>query len=483
MDVEVTDLPGLTWDIESTPSLSRQTIASLLEQQDFHLEHFVGHSATTASTLSEHDHMVNLSQTFFQQHHHFLPCIHQSSFLSRLNHDTDWADSSPLVWSIMAVAALNTSSTVVQSKSVAWQEKALQLYEQSVYSNGEPLRDLQAAIWIIYLHYRSGHIIKAAMHLSQAYSLACIHGLNRIDDDRKPSYLNVPVKGVIEEEECRSTMWALFILDRQINYLHGLHFVVNDRLFYVNFPAESLALPNSMEAGTRGTEQFRRKLTTFTAPSNPHGVPITQLVQKAVVLLGRIVEYHNIVPLDADLKERADEVLYLQSTVARFWLSLPQSTSNIVDSPPEDLPYAIWINILLHLCSVLLNYPTSVCGKTEGLPSNFGKDADANAGFLRGFKSVQSIIQVVKSTASVSQHLTSNPLLASAYFLCSRFLITRWRQTQEPSHRLDVDLMITLFDRMSDMGTVLAQRYKEIVMRELDNHGPTGSLNHLPIGG
>lgn len=112
---------------------------------------------------------------------------------------------------------------------------------------GNVLRNIQAAVWNIYLQFIEGDILQASLRLSQAYTLACMHGFNRIDDDRKPAHLRIPLAHAMEEEECRWTMWALFLLDRHINYLHGVHFVVNDCIFYVNYPCNNLANSLSLE--------------------------------------------------------------------------------------------------------------------------------------------------------------------------------------------------------------------------------------------
>lgn len=211
------------------------------------------------------------------------------------------------------------------------------------------------------------------------------------------------------------------------------------------------------------------------------GVPTVRLLQKAIVLLGRITEYGNFVPLDSNQKQRADEFRELQSSLTRFWLSLPESLSSITNTPPKDVPHTTWLIIILHTCSILLDYPTSVCGKSGGVLKNFVSDAGESRGFLQAFNSVQAIIDVVKQTSSVSASSLVNPFLAPSYFLCCRFLLARWRQTQKQSHRFDVDLLVALFDRMSEMGIQLSQRFKELVEQDLQNDGqivedPTGVL-------
>ena len=254
--------------------------------------------SSPGGSMASEAQIVELAQIFFEQDHSILPCINQRSFMDRLN-DISWAGSSPLVWTILSVAARRHNVAAIQNQHKAWHQKALQLFDKSVESQvctelhafrlvhsasitknyalayfqvlshfirkansfqGNTLQDLQAAIWNIYLHYIAGNSVKASLLLAQAYTLACLFGLTRIDDDRKPSHVNLPFSNATEEEECRSTMWALFILDRHNSFLHGLHFAVNDRLFYVDYPRDvsQTGLSTGTEVRFHITQVFRQ---------------------------------------------------------------------------------------------------------------------------------------------------------------------------------------------------------------------------------
>jgi hypothetical protein len=108
------------------------------------------------------------------------------------------------------------------------------------------LRDAQAAVWNACYDYIQGELLQATSRIAQGFSVACMHGLNRIDDDYKPLHLILPLNGAVEEEECRWTMWAFYLFDRQVNYLHGVHFAVNDRIFMVEYPCSSLYEPSEV---------------------------------------------------------------------------------------------------------------------------------------------------------------------------------------------------------------------------------------------
>ncbi|EED21578.1 conserved hypothetical protein [Talaromyces stipitatus ATCC 10500] len=435
-------------------------------------------SSPTSSVLPSQSQLLELTRIFFQQHHPLLPCIHAQAILDRIS-DPQWAESSPLMWSILATVARSSEAIEILAQRKMWYERAMFLYERSVVSNGDVLRNVQAAVWNVYLQFMEGDILQASLRLAQAYTLACMHGFNRIDDDRKPTHVKIPLAHAMEEEECRWTMWAFFLLDRHINYLHGVHFVVNDHMFYVNYPCNNLANSPSIEIAD--AELFSRDLELWSLtlpPGKSSGMPITRLFQKAVVLLGRIVEYENIVPIDADQKQRAAEYLKLQSTLVQFWIPVSTHLSNAFHDP-----YVTWLNIILHTCSILLNYPVSVCGKTDGLPSKFAQGSANHQGFLRAFRGVQAIVDLLKQLLTANQSLSTllNPLLAPSYFLCCRFLVARWRQTHDESYRIQWGLVVDLLGRMADKGFHLARLFKDTVARDVQTGGPAGPLVHLGL--
>lgn len=145
------------------------------------------------------------------------------------------------------------------------------------------MQDLQASIWCVFSLYSSGEITKAVLLLAQAYTLACLHGLNRLDDPVP----NIPVAlrfSSIEEEECRCTLWALFVLDRHINYLAGRHFVIDDTLWCVNYPLDDRSLQHGIRPVSFAlhtlfdslTDQFHQGPRTFQPWPGGHNSRQTQ---------------------------------------------------------------------------------------------------------------------------------------------------------------------------------------------------------------
>lgn len=229
------------------------------------------------------------------------------------------------------------------------------------------MRDLQAAVWCVLSHYILGDITKAVVLLAQAYSLACLNGLNRLDDPNP----NVPWTvrfSSLEEEECRGTLWALFVLDRHINHLMGRNFVIDDVQWCVDYPLDDWSLQHGLRSEP---EHYDRNLAALASEKAniPIGASLVRLVCKASAMLGRIVTYKSINPMPADadgIQKRLTDFHELQSALACFWVSLPACVHNVAEVPPENVDHSVWLLITLHTCSTLLFYTTDVERRSPG---------------------------------------------------------------------------------------------------------------------
>ncbi|KAF7134199.1 hypothetical protein CNMCM5793_005927 [Aspergillus hiratsukae] len=326
---------------------------------------------------------------------------------------------------------------MVSSQAGIFLQTAVDSLAQSPILQENVLRDLQAAVWCVFSLYHSGAITKAVMLLAQAYSLACLNGLNRLDDSN-PNMLATMRFSPLEEEECRCTLWALFILDRHINHLMGRHFVIDDTLWCVNYPLDNQSLQNDLRVDPEGYDQDLAALASEKT-NVPIGASLTRLVCKASVILGRIVTYKNIKPMPTDpdgAQSRLAEFHELQSALACFWLSLPACVHNVAEVPPENVDQAVWLLIVVHACSTVLFYITDVERRGPGIS---GLVIDA----------------------------VLNPMLAPSYFMCCRFILAQWRLSQQRSYRLDLNLVLKLLERMAQGQAQLPRIYKDIIDQEM----------------
>lgn len=190
-----------------------------------------------------------------------------------------------------------------------------------------------------------------------------------------------------------------------------------------------------------------------------------RLIFKASVLLGRIIVHHNNLHPPSDQEQRATDFACLENALARFCLVAPQPLSSTRQVFPPDLLQVIWLNFLLHTCTVLLYHPTS----TNPTPSSIaGNNSPKDCpGFLRCLNAMRSTLRMIKEASNYSIQSLLNPLVVPTYFLCSRFLAISWLESKDQAQRDDIDLILMLLDRVADSWGPLAAKYRTSVLHDL----------------
>lgn len=336
------------------------------------------------------------------------------------------------------------------------------------------MRDLQAAVWCIFSLYYSGQITKAVILLAQAYSLASLNGLDKLDAPN-PNIPRTIRFSPLEEEECRGTLWALFILDRHINYLMGRHFVIDDMQWCVNYPLDDRSLQHGFRPEA---EHYNRGLAALTSekPNIPIGASLSRLICKASVILGRIVTYKSInpMPTGADATQsRLADFHELQSALACFWMSLPACVHNVAEVPSENVDQSVWLLITLHTCSTLLFYITEAERRSPG-SANLPTERE---NFVCSYKSVNKIVAALRQISGLVTDAVLNPMLSSSYFLCCRFILEQYRLSQQQSYRLDLNLVLKLLERMAEKQAQMPRIYKDIIDKELGRDIQVAGVN------
>lgn len=205
---------------------------------------------------------------------------------------------------------------------------------------------------------------------------------------------------------------------------------------------------------------------------------MTRLVCKTLVILGRIAEHKSISPMPtgAEGQRRLSEFRELQSALACFWVILPSCVHNVAEVPAENVLHSVWLLIILHQCATVLFYIT----EPERRAGNVVLTSDRD-NFSCAYKSVDKVVNALRVISGLVVTPVLNPMLASAYFLCCRFILVQARVSQQQSYRLDLSLLLKLLERMAEGGqTQLPLIYKDIidleVMREAQGGGTYQSL-------
>lgn len=203
---------------------------------------------------------------------------------------------------------------------------------------------------------------------------------------------------------------------------------------------------------------------------------------KLAVLLGRIVAYNNS-PIPATDPQEFES---LETTLARFRLSLPRKYRSIVGLNPKDITHVTQLNLLLHVCTILLHHPTVPVYPqqqdsldTRESPSSSSAIEDDSVeppAFVRCLSAVNNILNLLKTVINAVEPSTSlvdidalqNPFITSALFLSARILTVRWLENgRDKATRAEIDLVLAVFERLKECWPELAGRYKELVMCDL----------------
>lgn len=240
-----------TMDTHHSGDISSTTSANSTEQENSH------HPANPAKArkispakpaqgafsdglIPSNQQILELVEIFFTGYHHFLPCIHQKSFVDRIKRGSIQSD--PLLLVILAVAAPAHSDHQIQALQDRWLARAKHLFDKDLNTNTLPTQSLQAAAWMIFCAYVSGDLTEAWFFLGKACRLAHFLGFDRVDCGRSERLISMApqTRDAIELEERRKTIWALFFLDRSLSCLAGFSLAIDDRHFDVNFPIEEV---------------------------------------------------------------------------------------------------------------------------------------------------------------------------------------------------------------------------------------------------
>ncbi|KAL4816522.1 hypothetical protein BDW67DRAFT_175447 [Aspergillus spinulosporus] len=398
--------------------------------------------------------IVQLTDEFFARCHPQFPCIHKETFLARPRGPA----STPLEWAILATAARAHRDATVSSRADMFLQAAVDSLAQSPLLRENVLRDLQAAVWCVYSLYYSGQITRAVMLLAQAYSLACLNGLDRLDEPNP-----------------------------NINYLMDRHFVIDDARWCVSYPLDdaSLQSQHGLRPDSEPERGYSRDLAALAweKPNIAIATALPRLICKASVMVGRIVTYKSINPMPSDThsaQKRQADFHELQSALACLWVSLPACIHNVSEVPPACVNQSVWLLITLHTCSTLLFYITDAERKSAG-SDQYPTERE---NFTCTYKSVNKVVTALRALSGLATDAVVSPMLAPSYFSCCRFILLQWRRSQQQEFRLDLGLVLRLLERMADKQAGMPKIYKEIIELELERNLDVqsgGDLGHALV--
>ncbi|KAF7507755.1 hypothetical protein GJ744_010184 [Endocarpon pusillum] len=418
-----------------------------------------------------------LTQIFFTKCHHFLPCLHQQSFMVQVSGGSAQANLSPLPLAVFAVAAPHHPD-ILHSHQLSWICKATELVDHNIKILANPIETLQACFVIIYYAYITASMADMWVSLGKACRFASLLGFDKVDSSRTPPSPFAPrAQNEHEIETRRRVMWALFFLDRHVSCLAGWTLAVDDRQFQVHYPIND-TLYQVTDYSKANSEPFTMNLHALMSPSTMQDTDpqdTYDLVLRASVLLGRIITHHNDLYSASNPEEHMSVFWALENTLIRFNLALGRGSQSILGVPLATLDRGVWLALLIQQCTILLYHPTvpdsSCLSDADDRPLPLTEDqpytGESSISYLRCHNAMRTMVRIIKETASRSMSALLNPFLVPAYFLCCRFLVISWRDKRSQTDRDDIDTILMLIDRMADVWSSLAARYRESILHDL----------------
>lgn len=93
---------------------------------------------------------------------------------------------------------------------------------------------------------------------------------------------------------------------------------------------------------------------------------------------------------------------------------------------------------------------------------------------------MNKVVAALRQISGLAIDAVLNPMLASPYFMCARFILAQWRLSQQQSYWLVLNLVLKLLQRMANKQAQLPRIYKQIIDQELvrDVQGGVTNVGH-----
>ncbi|CAI6283220.1 unnamed protein product [Periconia digitata] len=481
------DMPTMN-PLQSASSANTFSLSNHATEADF----------LTEVTLPPFDTLLSLVSIFFSDYQNMIPCFHEASFYSELNSGTLQNEAPFLLYSICAMAAHLHPDPFINNQQAAWYNQAKFLYDLTPRNANHAIRTIQTALCLICHGMTTGDYSMCWLLLGKAWRQAASLGINKIDsshatelikerlegleEDEKKQYLpwqQWAGKSAMEKEECRRTLWLLYIMDRNMSWPSGWPSAIAERHFKVDIPVTN-AVFQGMSKDTvpepSNNAPFVRNLNSLIDSTSIAKTPLNPLHYLVVahVLVGRIAEHIHSLHDPPDTPEYAQECEALDASLLRLRLSLPRAMSSVLEAPPEDRPQVVWLNVILNSMAMLLHYREASYSSAE----------ESRAIFIRAVIAAKNTALIVKDTARISIRLLYNfPVLCSIYF-ASCILLIHWRLEKDDSCKGDMEIIKLVLDKAAEEYTVLGGKYQRALKRDLErSHNDLVKLRNVGYKG
>ena len=435
----------------------------------------------TGSGLPSAEMLNELVGIFLNELYHCFPCFHKTTLLAEIRDQQLQAESPLFCYAICTVAATFHPDPAIKSRQDEWYEQAKFLYELTGRDLHLPLRTIQAVLCLIFHAYTKGDFSACWLFVGKAWRQAAAMGMNRIDSaavvlavgrkdegiEKRGNYGRIEwsSRTAIEGEECRRTLWLLFMMDRSQSWPTGWAHAIDERQFKIDIPTSEAvfqAMTIETESSTVKNQPFSRNMDTLIGFLANAKVPLNlfHYLVVAHVLLGRITELIHSLHEPPDTPEYAQQCEQLDASLVKLRLSLPRSATSILEASPEDRGHVVWLNIILNSMSILIHYRTAGLSSTKSIDELFTLSVSA----------AKSTTAIIRDTARISVSPLLSAHIAPSLYVASCVLVIHWRLTGDESCKNDIELFDLVYERMNDVFSVMGLKFKLALRKDLERN-------------
>ncbi|KAI8940024.1 hypothetical protein NX059_003746 [Plenodomus lindquistii] len=267
---------------------------------------------------------------------------------------------------------------------------------------------------------------------------------------------------MVEAEECRRTLWLLFIMDRTQAWPTGWPHAIPESQFKVDLPIADTrfqALDPEIVAIPQHAVPFARQLDLLICTLNSAKQPwnLLHYIAVANVLLGKVADLTHSLHDDCSTVEYAENCAELDAMVIQFRLNIPREASTIMEAPFHDRSHVLWLQVTLSTVEMLLHY------------RNYGSiPPEKSSKFRIAVNAARNIARMVRDALQSSFNLLVSSHFASSLYVAACILVIQWRTTGQGDLEEEINLFKLVFERMNEVFTFQGVKFGTALELEME---------------
>ena len=260
------------------------------------------------------------------------------------------------------------------------------------------------------------------------------------------------------------------------------------------------------------TRNFTRLVTSVQADPNDPSPDLFQFIIVSYVLLGRIVEHTQTTHKFTDRDDYESEFKALDTDLIRVRLSIPRSASFLPTATADNQSHVVWLNAVTNSCAILLHNSfnplprpsqTTLNGSST---SSFEPTSGLGEHLIHWshcLTAARNTVGLVKDASRVSMEMLLNPHISRFFYLSGRIITLEYLEskfasnsqqlnnsqqsiglqdrTSHQSLRTEIDFLLLLFDRLTEVFREVGAKLKASLLRDLDQDAET--VSRVKAGG